>query len=766
MTTRRWTRPAALAAALGIAPVAIVAIWCHWPLPDGLLAPPELASVVLEDRHGIPLRTVRGGAGQLQTWVPLAGVEPRVMQAFVALEDRRFADHPGVDARAVVRAARDNLRAGRVVSGASTLTMQLARLLTGSRRDWGGKLHQSLWALRLDAQLSKQQILEQYLNRVPLGQGSIGVPAAARLYFDADPDRLSLGQAALLAGIARAPSVDNPLMSPERARARRALTLERMTAAGFVSPEEAARAAAEPVQAAGRADFLAPHFTTRLLARLEAAGPGVATLPPTVRTSLDLALQEVVAADVRHTVDVLRDRNVGHGAAIVLDNRSGEILVWVGSPDFWADTMGQVDMVVSPRQPGSTLKPFVYGLAFDRGFTAASVLPDVPRVYRTVTGPYRPRNYDRSFHGPVRAREALASSFNIPAVELVNRLGAGSVLRTLQLAGFTSLTHGAEYYGLGLALGVGDVTLLELANAYRALANGGVWRPVTWSATDASRASGDAGRRVVSSRAAALVLDILADPAARLAGFGPGSALELPFPAAAKTGTSRHFTDNWAVVTTAGFTIAAWVGNFSGRTMRGVSGVTGAAPLAHRIALATARRYAPGVLPAVERAGGVARTVCRLSGLLAGPYCPRVTEWFFPGTAPTEDCDWHHLDGVTLPLEYAEWLAAADGARPAPSFSVSGGAGSGTATLAPAAAEAFHIISPRDGDRYAVPPGTAARYASVALRVAGAGASAPVRWYVDGARVRGSRWVVTPGRHTIRAERADGARDEVRVEVY
>src|SRR5439155_1051116 len=187
------------------------------------------------------------------------------------------------------------------------------------------------------------------------------------------------------------------------------------------------------------------------------------------RTSLDLALQTRLEAEVHHTVQIMRDRGVEQAAVVVLDNRTGEILAWVGSPDFWADSAGQVDMVVSPRQPGSALKPFLYALTFDRGYTPASIIADIPHTYETPTGLYRPRNYDRAFHGPVRAREALASSYNVPAIELTDRVGVSSLLRTLQLAGFASLDRTADYYGLGLALGNGDVTLLELALLHRAI---------------------------------------------------------------------------------------------------------------------------------------------------------------------------------------------------------------------------------------------------------------------------------------------------------
>jgi penicillin-binding protein 1C len=743
----------------------LLALWCLLPVPPALLAPPAVPAFVLADRNGLPLRTVRDADGGLQGWVPLAELDPRLIQAFVALEDRRFYDHPGVDLRGVARAARDNLRAGRVVSGASTITMQLARLLRGSGRGWAGKAHQTLWALRLERSLSKQDILEQYLNRVPLGQGAVGVAAGARLYFGADAAQVGLGEAALLAGIARAPSQDNPLVSPARARARRAVALDRMVAAGFATPEEARRAADEPITAAARARFLAPHFTTRLLQHLETTEEK--GLSGTVHSSLDLALQEIAEADVRHTVEVLRDRHVAHAAAVVLENRTGEVLAWVGSPDFWADTLGQVDMVVSARQPGSTLKPFVFGLAFDRGYSAASVLPDVPRVYQTATGPYRPRNYDRVYHGPVRARDALASSYNVPAVELAERLGIQSLLHTLHLAGFASLDRGAEYYGLGLALGSGDVTLLEVANAYRALANGGVWNPVTFVRGDEGWGTGEGERRVVSGGAAALVLDVLADPAARLGGFGAGSALELPFPAAAKTGTSRHYTDNWAVVTTGRFTVAAWVGNFTGRPMRGVSGVTGAAPLAHRLAITTAARYAPGELPAPAARGATLAPVCRLSGLTPGPRCPVATEWFLPGTAPRDPCTWHGPAGVDLPIEYAEWLASAGGAAGVRTeLAAAVTLGSGAPPRVAATPSGLRIISPRDGDVYRVPPGTDPRYATIALRAAGARPGEPLRWAVDGRPVAGGRWSLVPGPHEVRVVTHSGDAASARFDVW
>jgi penicillin-binding protein 1C len=767
----------------------VIAGWIALPLPPDLASPGAVPSLVIEDRHGLVLRTTRAEDGSRGGWVPLAVVAPTVLQAFLAAEDHRYFEHRGVDLRAVARAARDNLRARRIVSGASTITMQTARILRPTPRNWTGKLTQLLWALRLEAHLDKTTILEQYLYRVPLGQGAVGVAAGAALYLGADPRELGLGQAALLAALAHAPSRDNPLVDPARARAQRRRVLGRMAALGYAGPDELARAAEEPVLRRGATNtFLAPHFTTHLI---QEGGAPTGTL----RTTLDLDLQRALEAEVRHAVGVLADRNVRHGAVVVLDNPTGEVLAWVGSPEFWAEGDGQVDMVVSARQPGSVLKPFLYGLAFDRGSTAATVLPDIPRTYATSTGPYQPRNYDRRFRGPVRARIALASSLNVPSVELADRLGAGALLNTLHAAGFSSLTRSAEHYGLGLALGNGEVTLLEVANGFRGIANGGHWTPVRWVEEPDGRAGGNRGggppagarpgapdtdaHRFLSAGSAALLLDILSDPSARTPGFGTDTPFDFPFPAAAKTGTSRHFTDNWAVVATGNFTVAVWVGNFSGRPMQGVSGISGAGPLIYRATLETARRYPPGHLPTPEQAGAIAAPICILSGMLATPECPSTIEWFLPGTEPTRRDDWQHGGRITLPPEYAEWAAtgATDSgwkqvmvetsvrlAEHTGDIPMTGDIGDTAAGITEGdSARSHRILSPLDGDIYEIPVGIDPRYATIPLIAAGSGEG--VRWSVDGREVRTARWRLEHGEHLVRAEWGPGIVDSVRITV-
>jgi penicillin-binding protein 1C len=309
--------------------------------------------------------------------------------------------------------------------------------------------------------------------------------------------------------------------------------------------------------------------------------------------------------------------------------------------------------------------------------------------------------------------------------------------------------------------------LLELANAYRGLANGGRWKPLRWtldlqssSITRAARAPrpdtrGAEGRQFMSPGAAVLVLDILQDPVARIPGFGEGTPLDLPFPAAAKTGTSRHFTDNWAVATTANFTVAVWVGNFSGRPMQGVSGISGAGPLLYRSALEVAKRYPPGRLPSPDQIGAEPVSICALSGLRATRECPSLIEWFLPGTAPQPFDDWQQNGTTRLPPEYAEWLASQNPAvrvtetRP------------GLASARDTINQAPRIVSPQHGDVFEVPPGIDPRYATIPL----AASTSDVIWRVDGKRFNAARWTLAAGSHTILAEFPGGGRDSVRVHV-
>ncbi|MCB9546982.1 MAG: penicillin-binding protein 1C [Myxococcales bacterium] len=679
-------------AAVGAVWIAVVAV----PFPPEVLAPGSVESRRFQDRHGRPLREALSDAEGRGVWRPLAELGPWAGPAFIAIEDRRFEAHAGVDLRGVARAARDNLRAGRVVAGGSTITQQVVQLVLPQPRSLWGKVKEAIWALRLERAVDKAGILEQYVNRAPFGHGTIGLEAAARLYLGRPARSLTLAQTALLVGIPRAPSRNNPFTDLPRARARQREVLAKMRATGAIDDATLAEALAEPIAIQPRdAVFAAPHFTAWALT--QDATPG------DVRTTLDLDLQHAVEDAIASTLPALRDRAVRHAAVVVLENRTGDVLAWAGSPDFFDADQGQVDMVVGLRQPGSTLKPFVYGLGLEAGFTAASHLPDLPLYFPTGLGDYRPRNYDRTFHGWVRLREALANSYNVPAVWMAHQLDPGVILDRLRGVGFVSLDRPATFYGLGLALGNGEVRLLELANAYRALANGGLASPPRWRLD----AEPGAPTRVMPAGVAHLLTDILADPVARAPAFGRYSPLELPFPAAAKTGTSTDFTDNWTVGFTTAVTVAVWVGNFDGRPMEGVSGITGAGRLWHRVMLHAARRHPAGELSHV----GLRRATLCLDDV------------------PQAAC--------TRPFE--EWFLAGDEAP---------------AVATPPAAR-LRVTFPGDGDRFGRDADTPAEFAQLRLRAEAPAGVERLVFAVDGVagepvgRPFQRWWPLAPGPHTV-----------------
>jgi penicillin-binding protein 1C len=435
--------------------------------------------------------------------------------------------------------------------------------------------------------------------------------------------------------------------------ARRAYVLRRMARAGYASAEEAELARKSHVEIRAGGDELAAYqFFFHVAKKLPAGATEV-------RLTLDRDTQQMVAEQVRVVLAGLAERNVTNAAAVVLDNHTGEVLAYVGSASFFdVKHSGQVDGVQAVRQPGSSLKPFVYALALEHGFTPATVLPDVPTAYPMAPGQeYAPENYANTFHGPVLLRTALANSFNVPACHVASRLGVQEVLGQLHRFGYRSLDRTADYYGLGVVLGGGEVKLYEQARAYMALANGGELREpvealeVNGKPTDAAPPPA----RVCEPVTTYLITDILSDHNARILSFGPRSALNLPFPCAAKTGTSSGHRDNWTLGYTRDHTVAVWVGNFDGSEMLGVSGITGAGPLFARI-MYHLYRNRPEPEPWRRPPGVVRRPVCSLSGCRPNPYCPHAKDELFPESAlhhyETQPCTWHREAGVEVPEEF------------------------------------------------------------------------------------------------------------------
>ena len=561
-----------------------------------------------------------------------------ICRAVVSAEDQRFWRHCGVDPLALGRAICQNIVHRRVVSGASTLSTQVVRLLRPRHRTVWTKAVEMFRALQLEALLDKRAILEQYLNRAPFGANLVGIEAASRRYFAKEPQDLSLAEAALLAGLPQSPSRLRPDRFPERARRREAYVLDRMVADGALAPEQREAALAMPV--ALRRDaypFRAPHFCELVLEALASPDAARATECaghlPNIRTTLDPALQRLAEETLRRQAAALKLDGVFGGAVVVIELKSGAVRALVGSPDY-ADAAhaGQVDGATALRAPGSALKPFAYALAMDQGrLTPATMLADVPRAFKDLA----PVNFDGEFHGLVPAQAALVLSLNIPALTLVEQAGVDAFLRTLREAGLGTLDKSAAHYGLSLALGDASVRLLDLANAYACFARRGEWRP--YRLVDA--AGPPAGRQVFSPEAAWLTAEMLSGDERAMDASGHRADARLPR-FAWKTGTSSGFRDAWAVGFNPDYAIGVWIGNPDGAASPALVGARVAVPVLWGIV----RGLYPGNdAPWFERPAGVARrAVCTASGQPAGPDCPRTEEaWCMPGVSSPRPCEVH-----------------------------------------------------------------------------------------------------------------------------
>lgn len=631
----------------------LVACALREPLPALLLEPNTVVSTQVVDRDGQLIREVRSTQGKLSSRVALRDLSPHVVPALLAAEDARFFLHPGVDPGAMVRALGQALRARRLVSGASTLTQQLARNLVPRPRTALGKWRELAIALRIEATLSKSRILEEYLNRIEFGPNLRGIDAASRHYFDKPAARLDLAEAAALVSLPRGPTLYDPARGTTALRRRRDRVLVRMVARGLATSAEAELAQREPLLLTrATTQGGTPHLLQGLLSGAlapELRGEALQRL----QTTIDSTLQREVSELSRRAARSIADYDATAVAVMVVENATGEVLAYLGSPDFQARrALGQNDGAHALRQPGSSLKPFVYAAAMERlGMTAATELPDLELQLPTAEGPYSPKNYDGRFHGPVLLRDALANSLNVPAVYTAARVGPEQVLALLHRAGFASLQASAEHYGAALALGDGEVRLSELAQGYAMLARGGSLVPLRYYRS--ARLAGGAtltptvlaGTRVIEPRIAAVLTDILADELARAPEFGTTGPLSFPFPVAAKTGTSKGFRDNWTIGFTREVTVAVWAGNFDGAPMTGSTGITGAGPLFHEVMLAAMRGRS--LEPLLDHHGLVAAQVCSLSGQRPTPACAHERlEWFVPGREPVVSCEMHEVVAI------------------------------------------------------------------------------------------------------------------------
>ncbi len=792
------------------------AYWLFHDLPSPQVTSADLSapSVRIVDRSGRLLYEMLPGSSARQTSVSLDRIPLFLQQATIATEDSHFYQNPGVDLGGILRAVWINLSGGETLSGGSTITQQVARTLLLSAQERGQrtlrrKLRETVLAWQLTRRYSKAEVLAYYLNYTSYGGMAYGVEAAAQTFFGKPAAELDLAESALIAGLPQSPAVYNPFTDLKAARARQSVVLGLMLKNGYIDAAQRAAAEREPLVLAGQPYPLeAPHFVMMVRAQLDAlltpeqmrSGGGLV-----VRTALDLDQQRLAEQAVSQQLQRLRQQeqggrshNVNDVALVAIDPHSGDVLAMVGSPNYFDDAhAGAINMALAPRQPGSALKPFIYAAAFDPSrpdpWTPASMILDTTAHFITHEGDaYTPANYDGLEHGPVLVRTALGSSLNIPAVKALQHIGLPSLFSELAKLGITSLGDPAEA-DLSLALGGGEVRLLDLTAAYGSFANGGyrVQPVVILDITDQQgellyQAAPRQPERVLDERVCWLISDMLSDDNARAIGFGRNSMLKLDRPAAVKTGTTTNYHDNWTVGYTPDLVVGVWAGNATHEAMRDVTGLTGSGPIWHQF-IRSALAGTPET-PFKQPPGIVQAQVCALDGLIPGPACPnRILEWFIDGTQPVEmdrfyrqvtlDGSTGRLAGDSTPAERRVQALALDLPPEAQPWARSNGlllwndlVSQADAGDSPAGDTApLCLIAPGPRTIFRLAPDLPAEAQQLKLSAAGESGITSVSLWVDGVRLDTSGaapfqawWPLQLGQHSAWAEgvRADGSRVE------
>lgn len=628
------------------------------------------------DRHGQLLQVLPLEEGLRREWYDLAALPPRLVEVFLAAEDQRFYRHHGVDVMAIIRAAFQNMQEGRRVSGASTITMQLARLVVprpvGEKVTLWTKVQEAAIAIRLELKLSKDEILELYLNNLPFGLQAEGVGSAARTYFGSTPNELDDAEIHLLAIIPRRPATYNP-SAPENAYDA-ALEIGKIT--GFTTTKEQWQEdlLREETYIYPQRLFHFILYVQSLYKNQAGSSHRQAKMPSELHLSVDAELTEEVETLIQTLLEKYSQARLSHGAIFAMDNITGEIICWYGG-DFWSEKAGQIDGVLVKNQSGSTMKPFLYAMALESGFSPTTVMADIPMDFGGEEV-YVPLNFNNRFNGPILFRTALASSLNIPAVYLLSRLGVDNYLSVLEQLGIESLKNLREQQGLSLALGSGELTLQELVRAFSVFPRGGYAATNTHllcEATEVSKGTVEEDA-VFQPDTTAIICDILSDQRARALGFGYTQVFNTPYPAIFKTGTSNQFQNIVALGATPQYTVGVWMGNYSGETVLRQTGSSLPAQVVRHLLDKLSANTSVRDFPQPKNYKKV--SVCALSGMGLTEYCPTSTEEyvelvFANASQGLESCNWHHsgetvlgqsrsnsfrVTSIRYPQEYQRWL--------------------------------------------------------------------------------------------------------------
>ncbi len=581
------------------------------------------------DRNDIPLTITYQNQWNIHDYVPLHSIPEMLQRIFITAEDKRFYQHHGPDWKARWHAMLQNIKSLRVVRGASTISEQSVRILHPRPRTFWSRWVEGFEAQQLEAQFSKADILEFYLNQVPYAHQRRGVVQAARHYFDRDLDTLNLKEMMALAVLVRAPSrLDlkrgtQAIEKPIAYLANKMLTEQQISQSDYETILTSPLSLKDVSLTVQASHFVNHIYQSQPIEKLQTLGK--------LHTTLDGSLQTAIQHILDQRLIDLKDKNVSNGAVLVVDHQKNEILAWVNS-GISSDKVAEsyIDAITTPRQPGSTLKPLLYASALEKGWTAATLIEDSPLAEAVGVGLHNYRNYSRIYYGKLRLRDALGNSLNIPAIRTIQFVGTDYFLTKLRQLGFSTLTAHPNFYGDGLALGNGGVTLFDLVQAYTVLANRG-----HFSNLQVLRDNPYVKQYTVfDDKITSIIADILSDPDARRLEFGRGALLRFPIQTAVKTGTSSDYRDAWAIGFNYHYTVGVWLGNLDQQPMSQVSGAGGPA-LVLRAVFAELNRYKESeslyLNPQLINV-----KICRDTGTLATPQCASRGEWFISGTEPTQ----------------------------------------------------------------------------------------------------------------------------------